>query len=270
MSVNSVDVVRPLGAIEELLWLFGHSSPKQFCLVAEVDGSTAIAEWRVALDALQQCHPMLSVSIDSTYSRVPHFVRAEGHPIPLRVAEGDTTWERESEREIRMPFDPTNAPLIRVVLIHKPEKTFVLLVLHHAIGDGAASVFLLRDLLRALSGDRLERQAFPRSLDEIVGVPVRTSSEQGAVLSQELAKMLAQAPVHVESRALSAELTSRIRKLAGRKTPPSTTSSAQPSQWQVEKSTICGATIRSGSFRLSIFAACWGSPTSAWTPFPKR
>ncbi len=52
---------------------------------------------------------MLSVSIDTTYSRVPHLRNVTGQPIPLRVAEGDTTWEREAERERRTLFDPTKA-----------------------------------------------------------------------------------------------------------------------------------------------------------------
>jgi hypothetical protein len=214
MSVQSVDVVRPLGAVEEFFWLFDHSSPKHFCLIAEIDGRTTVSDWRVALDALQQRHPMLSVSIDSTYNRVPHFVRVAGQPIPLRIAEGETTWEREAEREIRTLFDPTKAPLIRVVLIHKPEKIFAMLVLHHSIGDGQASVFLLRDLLRALAGEKLEQQAFPRSLDEIVGVPVRTSSEPSVLLSHDLAKKLVQAEVHVSSSVLSPELTRKLQERA--------------------------------------------------------
>jgi hypothetical protein len=82
MSVQSVDVVRPLGAVEEFFWLFDHSSPKHFCLIAEIDGRTTVSDWRVALDALQQRHPMLSVSIDSTYNRVPTSFALPANPFP--------------------------------------------------------------------------------------------------------------------------------------------------------------------------------------------
>ncbi len=213
MSTHT-DIVRPLGAVEEFLWLFDHSSPKHFCLIAEVTGHATVSDWRTALDALQERHPMLSVSIDTTYNRVPHFRKATGQPIPLRVAEEGATWEREVEREMRTLFDSTKAPLIRTVLILQPEQAFVILVTHHSIADGMSSVFLLRDLLVALSGQPLTRYPFPPSLDEIVGAPVRTSAEPCVTFSQELATKCVEAPVHVRSRVLSQELTGSLQQRA--------------------------------------------------------
>jgi hypothetical protein len=212
MSAKPSDIVRPLGAVEEFLWLFDHSSPKHFCLIAEVTGHTTASDWRVGLDALQERHPMLSVSIDTTYNRVPHFRNATGQPIPLRIAGADTAWEREVEREMRTPFDPTKAPLIRTVLILQPEKAVVILVTHHSIADGMSSVFLLRDLLAAISGQALTPYPFPRSLDEIVGVPVRTSTEHGVAFSHNLAKKCVETPVHVRSKVLSKEQTRLLQE----------------------------------------------------------
>jgi NRPS condensation-like uncharacterized protein len=212
MSSDTIDIIRPLGAVEEFLWLFDHSSPKHFCLVAEVQGRTTVSDWRAALDALQERHPMLSTSIDTTYNRVPHFRNVAGEPIPLRVAEGSTPWEREVEREMRTPFDPTKAPLIRAVLMLNTENAFVILVAHHSVADGMSLVFLLRDLLKALSGQPLTRYPFPRSLDEIVGAPVRTSTEPGIAFSQDLAKKCVETPVHVKSTVLSKELTTLLLK----------------------------------------------------------
>ncbi len=214
MSSRPTDIVRPLGAVEEFLWLFDHSSPKHFCLIAEVTGRTTVSDWRTALDALQERHPMLSVSIDTTYNRVPHFRKVTGQPIPLRVVEGDAAWEREVEREMRTLFDPTKAPLMRTVLILQPAKSFIILVTHHSIADGMSSVFLLRDLLAAISGQSLTRYPFPSSLDEIVGVPVRASAEPGIVFSQDLATKCVETPVHVRSRILSQELTRQLQERA--------------------------------------------------------
>jgi hypothetical protein len=214
MSPHPTDIARPLGAVEEFLWLFDHSSPKHFCLIAEVTGPTTVSEWRNALDALQERHPMLSVSIDTTYNRVPHFKSSTGQPIPLRVAEENTTWQHETEREMRTLFDPTKAPLARAVLILRPEKAFIILVTHHSVADGMSSVFLLRDLLTALSGQSLSRYLFPRSLDEIIGVPIRTSSDPGVAFSYDLAKKCVEAPVHVKSSILARELTRQLQERA--------------------------------------------------------
>lgn len=214
MSIRSADIVRPLGVIEEFLWLFDHSSPKQFCLVAEVDGHTIVPEWRTALDALQERHPMLSVCIDSTYSRVPHFRRVTGQPIPLRIINADTPWEREAEREIRTLFEPAKAPLARAVLIHQPEKSVIILVLHHSIGDGISSVFLLRDLLSALAGQSLERLEFPPSVDDLLDVKPRITSKPGVNFSYALAEQCIEKPVHVKSAMLSPQLTQKIQERA--------------------------------------------------------
>lgn len=216
MSLHSPSLLRPLGAVEEFLWLFDHSSPKHFCVIGEVTGATTVADWRIALDALQARHPMLSVSIDTTENRVPHFKRSEGLEIPLRIATAGSTWEREVEYEMRTLFDPTKAPLARTVLLHEPERTFVILVTHHSIADGMSSVFMFRDLLTALSGGMLSTYPFPRSLDEILGVPVRTSSEPGVSFSYDLAKKCVEAPVYVKSAVIDRDFTEELRERAHR------------------------------------------------------
>ncbi|WP_161557263.1 phthiocerol/phthiodiolone dimycocerosyl transferase family protein [Acidisarcina polymorpha] len=145
-------------------------------------------------------------------NRVPHFTASDGFEIPLRIAAGGSTWEREVEHEMRTLFDPRMAPLARTVLIHEPERTFVILVAHHSIADGMSSVFMLRDLLTALGGGTLSTYPFPRSLDEILGVPVRTSTEPGVTFSYDLARTFVEAPVYVRSTVVGAELTEELRE----------------------------------------------------------
>jgi hypothetical protein len=70
---HSKDLICPLGAGEELMWLLDLSSRVHFALAAEVEGRTTVEEWRVALDALQRRHPLLYVCIDSNHIPIPHF-----------------------------------------------------------------------------------------------------------------------------------------------------------------------------------------------------
>ncbi|MBY3307679.1 hypothetical protein HFO04_33735 [Rhizobium laguerreae] len=208
-------IVRPLGVIEEFFWLFDHSSPLHFCVAAEVKGRTRVADWRAAVDGLQVRHPMLSVSIDSSQHRVPHFYKNGGR-LPLRVAPLGTTWEREAEHEIATLFDPTEGPLARVVLIHESERSFVLLVTHHAISDGLSSIYMLRDLLKALSGQQLAPYDFPPSIDQILGAPTRPTSAPGRRLSHALAFERLKKPVHVKGLAVAPETTNLLRERARR------------------------------------------------------
>jgi NRPS condensation-like uncharacterized protein len=77
-------------------------------------------------------------------------------------------WELELDREMALPFTPEQAPLIRSVLIHKPQSAVLIMVAHHSIADGMALVFLIRDLLQALSGRQIEALSFSSTAEELL------------------------------------------------------------------------------------------------------
>jgi hypothetical protein len=54
-------LVRPLGALEEFIWLLDQTRPAHFVMAAEVSGSTILSDWWQALDFVQARHPLLSV-----------------------------------------------------------------------------------------------------------------------------------------------------------------------------------------------------------------
>src|SRR4030088_2316534 len=67
-----------------------------------------------------------------------------------------------------VPFTPEQAPLIRSVLIHKLQSAVLIMVAHHAIADGMALVFLIRDLLQVLSGGQIEALSFSSTGEELL------------------------------------------------------------------------------------------------------
>jgi Condensation domain len=218
----SKDLIRPLGAGEELMWLLDLSSRVHFVLAAEVEGRTTVEEWRVALDALQRRHPLLYVCIDSNHSPIPHFRQVEGERIPQRVVETvEMRWERELERELRTQFDPRQAPLMRAVLLYQEVKAVFILVAHHSIADGFSSAFAIRDVLEALSGQPLDRLPLMPSREEILGLP-RGRSTEGRPVSQSSVAVAAslatdkrEAPVpHIQRLSLVPFLTSMLQNRA--------------------------------------------------------
>src|ERR1700759_940012 len=89
-------LLRPLGAFEELFCLFDQHFPTNHALAAQITGHTSVQQWRDTLDALQQRHPLLSVCIDTTFNRVPHFRRVTNQHIPLRVVTSPVVrWQQE-------------------------------------------------------------------------------------------------------------------------------------------------------------------------------
>jgi hypothetical protein len=126
---------RSLGALEHLFWLLDQNRPVHFAVTALISGETSPGDWRRALDRLQERHPIMSVCIDGKPGSVPSFHQADARPIPLRIVEDEPErlWEAEVGEELATPFKPSEAPLIRAVLIQgaRDDAAFIL-VAHHS------------------------------------------------------------------------------------------------------------------------------------------
>jgi hypothetical protein len=204
-------LLRPLGAFEELFCLFDQHFPTNGALAAEIAGHTTIQQWRDALYATQQRHPLLSACIDTTFNRVPHFCRVPGKRIPLRVVTSSLAqWQQEIAEEVNAPFTPDQAPLFRAVLLYQETHCTFILSSHHAVCDGSSRIFLLRDILLALSGHVLKALPLAPSREILFGAQQRTSSEPG------LPSFAAQRPPmpQVEGIKLTAEETTALQRRA--------------------------------------------------------
>jgi hypothetical protein len=202
-------LLRPLGAFEELFCLFDQHFPTNGALAAQIAGHTTVQQWRDALDAVQQRHPLLSACIDTTFNRVPHFCRVTGQSIPLRVVTSALAqWQQEIAEEVNAPFTPDQAPLFRAVLLQQETHCTFILSSHHAVCDGSSRIFLLRDILLTLSGHVLEALPLAPSREILFGAQQRTSSERG------LPSFAAHRPPmpHVEGIKLTAEETTALQR----------------------------------------------------------
>ncbi len=205
------DLLRPLGAFEELFCLFDQHFPTNHALAAQITGHTTVQQWRDALDAVQHRHPLLSVCIDTTFNRVPHFRRVTRQRIPLRVVTSpNSRWQREIAEEVNEPFTPDQAPLSRAVLLHQETHCVFILSSHHAVSDGFSLIFLLRDILLALSGHALEALPLAPSREILFGAQQRTSTETG------LPSFAARRPLppHVEGIKLTPEQATALQRRA--------------------------------------------------------
>jgi Condensation domain len=220
-SSIDAEVIRPLGVMERCLWLLDETYPTHFSIAAEIEGPTTLTSWRSAIDAVQRRHPFFSVCIDEDENSYLCFRRVAGKQIPLRVVETDkveSQWEREVERELATRIDPKQAPLIRLVLLHQPDKSILIFTAHHSIGDGISMAFAIRDTLRALAGEKLEALPPLPSMEELLGMPQtsparpvpKTSSSPSPENVAATVHKNADAVRHVKGLRLSTELTSKL------------------------------------------------------------
>ncbi|NJM69853.1 MAG: hypothetical protein HC862_06300 [Scytonema sp. RU_4_4] len=179
--MQSVDICRPLGALEHIFWLHERVHPIHFALTARIKGRFTVDRLQQALNLVQQRHPLLRVCILLDEAERPWFVE-DSTSIPLRVVQrqSEQCWQREVEQEIVTSFDWSKAPLVRVVLVHSDvELSELIVVCHHAIADGISGTYLIRDILQAITTPAAFGQSLsvPPSLEDlIVGEAPKTIS----------------------------------------------------------------------------------------------
>ena len=163
------NALRVLGPSERYFWLSNQTSPKHFVVAAQIAGFTKAASWQAALTAVQQRHPLLQVCIAEDQVGAPYFRRLNEAGIPLRVVDGGVSenWQREMARELATPLPLKGGPLVRVALMHEENRSTVMVSAHHSIADGLSLTFIVRDLLRALSGRSLERLQLTPSQEDL-------------------------------------------------------------------------------------------------------
>jgi hypothetical protein len=79
-------------------------------------------------------------------------------------------WEAEVGKELATPFNPSQAPLLRAVLIQGTRHAAFMLVAHHSIADGLSLAYAIRDTLHALAGRSLQPLARLPSQDDLMNV----------------------------------------------------------------------------------------------------
>lgn len=207
--------IRPLTAQEEIYWQLTYTDQIHPVLAAHLDGVASVEEWRRALDALQQRHPLLNVSIEipdnsNTFTQ-PFFVYRNNKKITLRVVpdnESADRWESEIERQLSLPFRSGDAPLVRAALIQKATSSIFILAVCHSICDGISLSFLMQDLLSHIAGEALAPLEFPLSVEELLRIP-SVAPSISAVDIESTCSLTTSLP-SVESFQFDEELTKRL------------------------------------------------------------
>jgi NRPS condensation-like uncharacterized protein len=162
---------RRLGATEHAIWLRDRVTPLHFVLTAQVQGTIKPEDLRNALDRLQKYHPLLRVKIALQQNGTPYFVE-QSTPIPCRILPrlGDAHWQAEAVWELSQSFDWEKAPLIRVVVLSSPEISELMVICHHAIADGKATINLIQEILTLLAHPDTEvsSRSIPPSLESLL------------------------------------------------------------------------------------------------------
>jgi hypothetical protein len=253
------NALRVLGPSEHYFWLSNQTSPKHFVVAAQIAGFTKPASWQAALTAVQQRHPLLQVCIAEDEVGAPYFRRLNEAGIPLRVVHADVSanWEREMAVELATPLPMTGGPLVQVALMHEENRSMLIVSTHHSIADGLSLTFVVRDLLRALSGRSLEGLQFTPSQEDLcealgadpagVEPPAPKSVRPGQLPDR------SRSTPSIQGLRL-AEISGGLRKRARQER---TTVHGALAALPVGRFRVSGWRSRFASYRLSTTESCW-------------
>lgn len=143
---------RRLSVIERAVWLNARISPINFAVIVRVRGALATAQLEAALSKARQKYPMLAVRVVAGEDGWPCFTSDEVPGLSIRVVERqvDEDWVKEVEHELATPFAWEVGPLVRFVLLRSHERSEIIIVSHHCVGDGLSVAYLARTILRCL------------------------------------------------------------------------------------------------------------------------
>ena len=218
-SVNAT-TLRNLDTFEEFFWLLEQSAPLFHAVVAKVNGTTTIEQWKEALDAMQIRYPLLSASIRKLPGKRPFFEKVWGVSMPLRIAPltDSLVLEEEMEKELQHPFGDGSSPLTRATLFHAPDRSVLMFATHHSSLDGKSHLLLVQDSLASVAGEDLgEPLEVQPGLGQLLGLPDPAEygkTLEGRSVAPEDGAIVELPEVRVQRLQLSVEETEALLKRA--------------------------------------------------------
>jgi hypothetical protein len=150
-------LARPLAPAERMTDIFDRASTLNFTTVATISGPLSEQRLNAALRCLERRHPLLTARI-AREGGACSLVPGEARPIPLFVLSGgsDTTQQAMEASLCHRVWDDVGPRAELSWVRHSPDRSTLLLCLHHVVSDGSSGILALRDLLALLDHPRPE------------------------------------------------------------------------------------------------------------------
>lgn len=151
--------VPPLSYAQERVWFMDQIAPGaaayHIAIPLRVRGPLDAGALRIALAALTERHEALRTRYPSDAEGRPQVCIEDAVEVPLRIVDAPDEAAAQAlvDQAATEPFNLTEGPLMRALLVRLADDDHVLLLAkHHIIGDGWSVDVLLRDLIQLYRG----------------------------------------------------------------------------------------------------------------------
>jgi NRPS condensation-like uncharacterized protein len=159
-TVRETNLARSVTQVERF---FFRSPFSIVTLVTRILGNVTREDLKRALGLLQKKHALLSVRVEQDPDHGWRFTPEGVDEIPLQVVRRSSPddWVKLHVEASMIPFDFETRPAIRIILVHSPDASELIILCHHMICDGMSLAYIARDLLTYLGNPGHEIEPLP-------------------------------------------------------------------------------------------------------------
>ena len=205
--------LRMLGSLERWFWQMGQHRPNHFVMAAEVHGTISREQWSRAGGQILARHPLLTAALRLDEHGDAYYWRSQDADllITFKAWGPPDQWQDDVRSEMSLPIDMEKVPLMRMTVLEDAGKCMLILSFHHAVADGMSSLFIMRDLLKSLSGASLVALDIPPSQDHLIkGLNLKFTPSEDEPFVRYTYRDLDIGPPHVETAELDSQITSAL------------------------------------------------------------
>jgi NRPS condensation-like uncharacterized protein len=168
MTGSDTVVLRPLDPMERYFWMLGQLEAMNIVGLAELDRQLDVDALTEAVRAVQLRHPLLQARVEVVDGEYVFVAAPDPIPLTVTTVEG-AEWLAEAEAGFDVPFPEAPAPLARCVYLpfSDGERSVLLVLVHHAMGDGRSVCCVVQQILRYID----EGSGGPLDVVEVSGPP---------------------------------------------------------------------------------------------------
>lgn len=140
--------MRALNTFERAEFLLDNASQGNlnFSVISSYKGALDSSIVRAGMQHLQQMHPLLRATLDTSTKVSDYIVTKTPVPFKEYLYEGTEQWKRVVKTDLAERFNKINAPLWRVSFLKGDNEGQIIITFHHAIADGVCAMQMMNHL----------------------------------------------------------------------------------------------------------------------------
>jgi len=126
-------------------------------------GNIEINQLKMVLEQCTEKYPLLRTAIkqDTSGNAGFYFNNISSIEVIQFNKNNDNEWIDLAWKEQKKPFDLSNGPLVKFLLLNSSENSDIVVICHHAISDGLSLVYLIKYIAQLLENKVLASEPFP-------------------------------------------------------------------------------------------------------------